>query len=117
MQRAAGGAHAGPGGGAHAGLGDSQACELERLLYLALLPPPPRCANSHTGTRAGGGREGVKVPVGKPDADLSVWLGAAARPKLNLIKPEDNAMGADDVTSMDIFTHFNKISHFFLHLL
>lgn len=39
VQRAAGGAHAGAGGGAHAGLGDSEACELERLLYLALLPP------------------------------------------------------------------------------
>lgn len=82
VQRAADGAHAGGGGGAHAGLGDSEAASVTAAVkwndFFTFLS---RCANSHTGTSASRGREGVKVPVGKPDADLSVWHGTAARPK------------------------------------
>lgn len=82
VQRAAGGAHAGGGGGAHAGLGDSEAAsETAAVNWNDFFTFLSRCANSHTGTSASRGREGVKVPVGKPDADLFVWHGTAARPK------------------------------------
>lgn len=58
--------------------------------------PPAPLSNSHTGTptTAGRGREGVKVLVEKPDANLSVWHGMADR--VELIKPKDNAMYDDD---------------------